>query len=87
MTKKETCWLLVRVIGLCLLFNGLRYALTLVESLLMISANPAGPMLISQSAGLMMFWFCDAVASFVVGIYLIKGGRVLFQWLNFEPLK
>ncbi len=87
MTKKETCWLLVRLIGLCLLFNGLRYAITLIENLLLISSSSAGDMLVSQTAGLMKLWCCEAVASFGAGIYLIKSGHLLFEWLSFEPQK
>lgn len=85
MTKKELCWLLVRLIGLCLLFNGMRSVFTLLETLFLVSSNPAGQMVMSQSAGLMKFWCCEAVMSFAAGIYLIKRGHIVFQWLNFEP--
>lgn len=87
MSKKEMCWLLVRLIGLCLLFNGLRHVIALIENLLLISSNPAGQMLVSQTAGLMKLRCCEAVASFGAGIYLIKRGRLLFECLNFEPQK
>lgn len=85
MTKKEICWLVVRLIGICLLFNALRYAVAMIENLLLISSTPAGQMLVSQTAGLMKLWCCEAIASFVAGLYLIKRGHVLFEWLNFEP--
>lgn len=85
MNKKEICWLLVRFIGLCLLFNGVRYTVVLIESLLVISSGPAGPMLASQSGGLMKLWCGEAIASFIAAAYFIKRGHLVFGWLHAEP--
>lgn len=85
MTKKELCWFLVRVIGICMLLNAVRYAATLIESLLVVGNNPAAPMMAPQTSALMTLLCWEAIASFLAGIYLLKRGQVVFKWLSFEP--
>ncbi|WP_028102759.1 hypothetical protein [Pseudoduganella violaceinigra] len=84
MNKKEICWLLVRATGVALLLNGLRYALLVIENILAVPTGSAGQMLMSNSAGLFASWCLEAVLFVGVGVYLIKRGGFLFNWLNSE---
>jgi hypothetical protein len=84
MNKNQLCWLLVRMIGVCLVFNGLRYTLIVIENILAAPPGEAGQLLLSHSAGLLGGWCLQALASFVAGAYLIKRGKILFLWLSAE---
>lgn len=84
MNKNQLCWLLVRIIGVLLVFNGVRYTLIVIENILAAPSGEAGQLLVSHSSGLLGGWCLQAVASFVAGVYLIKRGKILFLWLSSE---
>jgi len=85
MSKKEFCWALVRLIGVCMVLNGFRYALIVIENVLNVPAGLAGQALIANSAGLFGSWCVEALISVGVGVYLLQRGELLFKCLNFEP--
>ena len=87
MNKREVCWLLVRIGGVCLCLNGFRYVLIVMENMLLVTTARNGELLLSQSSGLIGGWAIEAAISLIAGVYLIKGGDFLFRWLNYEPIE
>lgn len=85
MNKKEFCWTLVRLIGVCMVLNGFRYVLIVIENVLNIPAGPAGQAMIANSAGLLGSWCVEALIFVGVGVYLLQRGELLFNCLNSEP--
>ncbi|HEU4376443.1 MAG TPA: hypothetical protein VFS02_23320 [Telluria sp.] len=85
MNKQELSWFMVRLIGVGLVLNGMRYVAIVIENILVMRTGPAGQILMSQSSGLLGGWVAEALISLAVGVYLIKRGDFLFHWLNSEP--
>lgn len=85
MNKRELSWFMVRLIGVGLVLNGMRYVAIVIENILLVPTGPAGKMLLSQSSGLLGGLAMEALVSLAVGVYLIKRGDFLFHWLNSEP--
>lgn len=85
MNKQELSWFTVRIIGVGLTLNALRYSAIVLENILNLPSGPAGKMLLAQSSGLLGSWTIEALLSLGAGVYLIKRGDFLFHWLNSEP--
>lgn len=85
MNKKELSWFAVRLIGVGLLLNAMRYTAIVIENIMNLPSGPAGNALMAQSSGLLTGWTLEALLSIVAGVYLIKRGDFLFHWLNSEP--
>lgn len=85
MTKRESTWLIVKVIGVCLLLYGAKGLFAVLESLLMVTKASNGDVLLTQNSGLISGWLIEAIVSLLAGFYLIKDGSILFEWLNHEP--
>lgn len=85
MNKQELSWFTVRIIGVGLTLNALRYTAIVLENILNLPSGPAGKMLMAQSSGLFGSWAIEALLSLGAGVYLIKRGDFLFHWLNSEP--
>lgn len=85
MSKREWAWLIVRIIGVGLLFNSLRYAFIVFENLLLVSQTDNGKILLSQSSGLITGWIIEAIVYGLLGLYFIFGGNLLHQLLVKEP--
>ena len=85
MTKEEVVWLLVRIIGLCFLVNGFRYGFIVCENIMVMSAS--SPELYSKGSGLLNTFILEGLVCLIVGISLLKNGRILFRMLNSEPHK
>ena len=85
MTKREVVWLMVRVVGVCLLLNACRYLFIVIENILNAVQADKGAVVLSQGSGLIAGWVLEAIVSFIAGMYLIKDGGLLFRWLNHEP--
>ena len=84
MTKKQLAWLIVRFIGVCSLFNSLRFAFIILENVMMTSKADMGKVLLEQGAGLIAGWFIEAIVYFIIGVYLLLNGKILFNLLNRE---
>lgn len=85
MNKKELSWFVVRLIGVGLLLNALRYTAIVIENIINLPGGPAGNALMAQSSGLLTGWSVEALLSLGAGVYLIKRGDFLFRWLHSEP--
>ena len=81
MSKKELAWLIVRLVGIGLLFNSLRYAFIVVENLLIVSQNDNGKVLLSQSSGLFTGWVIEAIVYGLLGFYFLFNGNLLYRLL------
>ena len=84
MTKKQLAWLFVKVFGACSLFNSLRLAFIVFENVMMASNVSNGKALLSQGAGLILGWIIESIVYFIIGIYLLLNGRILFYLFNRE---
>lgn len=85
MNKKELSWFAVRLIGVGLLLNAMRYTAIVIENIMNLPSGPTGNALMAQSSGLLTGWTLEALLSLGAGVYLIKRGDFLFHWLNSEP--
>lgn len=85
MTKEELVWLLVRIIGLGFLINGFRYGFIVFENIMVMSAS--GPELQARGAGLLNAFILEGLICLIVGISLLKSGRILFGLLNSVPYR
>jgi hypothetical protein len=84
LTKKQVVWLLVRIAGVALLANGIRYFLIVLENIMMGMSVAKGQELLSAGSGLITGWIIEAVLFCAAGFYLLEDGRLLFRWLNRE---
>lgn len=84
MTKKEVTWLIIRLLGICSIFNAFRYFFIIIENWLLASSAELGEATISQSSGLFMGWTIELIFYFIIGLYLLFNGKLLFFVLNRE---
>ncbi|HEY0427624.1 MAG TPA: hypothetical protein VGC76_07555 [Pyrinomonadaceae bacterium] len=83
MTKKDVAWLIVRIIGICFLWNAGSYLFIVFQNLLL-AAGASKETLLSEASGLISVWVIEAVVSLILGIYFLKNGKFLFELINSE---
>lgn len=83
MTKKDVAWLIVRITGVCFLWNAGSYMFIVLQNLLLATgANKES--LLSEASGLISVWVIEAIISLLLGIYFLKNGKFLFELINRE---
>ena len=87
MSKRDLAWLIVRLVGIGLLFNSLRYAFIVFENLLLASQTNNGKVLLSQGSGLITGWVIEAIIYGLLGLYFLLNGSLLHQLIVREPNK
>ncbi|MDQ3847331.1 MAG: hypothetical protein M3261_00060 [Thermoproteota archaeon] len=85
MSKREVAWLIVRVIGVCLVLNACRYLFIVLENVMLASQAKNAETILSEASGLISGWLIEGIVSFIAGLYFLKNGCLLFQLLNYEP--
>jgi len=82
MTKKEIVWLLIRIAGAYLLWQGVGSSVGLVANLAFASSTPE---LLSKSAGAFLGPVVMTGLDLSLGLYLLINGRVVFNLLSDRP--
>lgn len=82
MTKAEVIWLLVRIVGLYLIYQAVEVTISTFGVLVVASEAPG---VVSKSAGVLLPTLFRIVLYACLGIYLLSDGSELFRLLSHRP--
>lgn len=81
MTKREIVWLLIRLIGIYLIYLAVTGSINLIGSFITAWQTPG---LIERSFVMFLLTFFLIVLESIAGIYLLNDGTILFDILDRE---
>lgn len=84
MTKKQLAWLIIRIIGVFLLYKSLNLAFVVFQNLMAATSLDNSNIVLEKGAGLFSGWIVEGIVYLLLGLYFVIDGKVLFNLLDRE---